>query len=67
MRAIKAVKVNSSGKMVSIGAGARWSDVYRVLDTVGLGAAGGRIADVGVGGLITGGKFELLVENSVHD
>ncbi|KAL9578404.1 MAG: hypothetical protein Q9212_005735 [Teloschistes hypoglaucus] len=60
MRSIKAVKVNSSGKTVSIGAGARWSDVYRVLDAVGLGAAGGRIADVGVGGLITGGGMSYF-------
>ncbi|KAI4251814.1 MAG: hypothetical protein LQ352_004642 [Teloschistes flavicans] len=55
MRSIKAVNVNPSGEIVSIGAGARWSDVYRVLDAVGLGVAGGRISDVGVGGLITGG------------
>ncbi|KAL8626231.1 hypothetical protein Q9189_008083 [Teloschistes chrysophthalmus] len=60
MRSIKAVKVNSSGKTVSIGAGARWSDVYRVLDAIGLGAAGGRIADVGVGGLITGGGMSYF-------
>ncbi|KAL8713087.1 MAG: hypothetical protein Q9225_006843 [Loekoesia sp. 1 TL-2023] len=55
MRSINAVNVDRSKKFVSVGAGARWSDVYQKLDAVGLGVAGGRISDVGVGGLITGG------------
>lgn len=42
---------------VTFGAGARWKDVYRILDSLGLGVAGGRNSDVGVGGLTLGGKF----------
>lgn len=57
MRSIKSVDVNPSGSIVSVGAGARWSDVYQKLDAVGLAVAGGRVSDVGVGGLITGGSF----------
>ncbi|KAL8691132.1 MAG: hypothetical protein Q9218_003584, partial [Villophora microphyllina] len=60
MRAIKAVQVNPSGTIVSVGAGARWLDVYQVLDAVSLGVAGGRVATVGVGGLITGGGMSYF-------
>lgn len=55
MTSINAVHVDQTATVVAVGAGARWSDVYRELDAVGLGVAGGRVSDVGVGGLITGG------------
>ncbi|KAL8759916.1 MAG: hypothetical protein Q9184_003476 [Pyrenodesmia sp. 2 TL-2023] len=55
MTSINAVDVDHSKAVVRVGAGARWSDVYRELDAVGLGVAGGRVSAVGVGGLITGG------------
>ncbi|KAL8908960.1 MAG: hypothetical protein Q9207_000536 [Kuettlingeria erythrocarpa] len=55
MTSITAVHVDKTGTVVTVGAGARWSEVYRELDAVGLGVAGGRVSDVGVGGLITGG------------
>ncbi|KAL8736033.1 MAG: hypothetical protein Q9166_000595 [cf. Caloplaca sp. 2 TL-2023] len=60
MRSIKSVDLNRAKTVVSVGAGARWSAVYQVLDAVGLGAAGGRLADVGVGGLITGGGMSYF-------
>ncbi|KAL8710037.1 MAG: hypothetical protein Q9220_005308 [cf. Caloplaca sp. 1 TL-2023] len=60
MRSIRAVDVNQQETVVSIGAGARWSGVYEVLDAVGLGVAGGRISDVGVGGLILGGGMSYF-------
>lgn len=44
------------GSSVVIGPGAKWGEVYRVLDEKGLAVAGGRNSDVGVGGLILGGK-----------
>lgn len=55
MSFIKYVSVDPSSKIVSVGAGARWSDVYEKLDAIGLGVAGGRLSDVGVGGLIIDG------------
>jgi hypothetical protein len=40
---------------VSIGPGAKWEDLYKKLDPLEIGIAGGRVADVGVPGLIIGG------------
>lgn len=59
MSFINRASVGPSGNFVSVGAGARWSDVYAELDVLGLGVAGGRFADVGVRGLITGGQFHF--------
>jgi FAD/FMN-containing dehydrogenase len=39
-----------------IGGGATWGDVYLFLDQLGLSVVGGRVAGVGVGGLLTGGE-----------
>lgn len=55
MASISSVELNPAKTVVSVGAGARWSAVYQALDAVGVGVAGGRVADVGVGGLVTGG------------
>ncbi|CAO1599552.1 hypothetical protein XANCAGTX0491_003274 [Xanthoria calcicola] len=55
MASISSVDLNPMETVVSVGAGARWSAVYSALDAVGVGVAGGRVADVGVGGLVTGG------------
>lgn len=41
--------------MASIGAGARWQDVYTALETYGVTAPGGRTATVGVGGYMLAG------------
>ena len=47
------------GIRVKIGAGARWADVSKVLDSKGLAAVGGRNSHVGVGGLTLGGEMLL--------
>ena len=49
------VVVSEDGTSVTIGCGARWADVSRILDSKGLAVAGGRNSDVGVGGLTLGG------------
>ena len=49
------VKVHESNQTVSVGVGNTWGDVYGILDPLGLSVAGGRAAQVGVGGLTTGG------------
>ena len=48
---------SEDGSSVDIGGGAKWGDVYRVLDEKGLAVVGGRNLDVGVGGLTLGGMF----------
>lgn len=50
------VTPSKDGSYIVIGAGAKWIDVSRVLDTKGLAVVGGRNCAVGVGGLTLGGK-----------
>lgn len=54
---LKQVKISTDRKITSVGGGARWEDVYLKLDAMNLAVAGGRVADVGVGGLTLGGKI----------
>lgn len=51
------VEVSSDKKTVKVGAGARWLDVYTKLEGDGIGVVGGRVADVGVGGLTLAGTL----------
>ena len=55
MKAINTVTVNADETVTSVGAGAKWSDVYTYLDSKNLAVSGGRAAQVGVGGLTLGG------------
>ncbi|BCS13741.1 oxidoreductase, FAD-binding [Aspergillus luchuensis IFO 4308] len=61
LRALNTIKVqapsgdNDDKQTVFVGAGATWGDVYAHLDPLGLSVAGGRAAQVGVGGLTLGG------------
>ncbi|KAI9885726.1 MAG: hypothetical protein M1823_002492 [Watsoniomyces obsoletus] len=48
-------QINTTGQVTSVGGGARWDDVYRTLQPLGVTVVGGRNSPVGVGGLITGG------------
>ena len=50
------VTVNQGDGSVSIGAGARWGDVYNVLVPLGLAVNGGRPSHGGIGGLALGGS-----------
>jgi hypothetical protein len=56
LSAINQVTVSADQALASIGPGARWLDVYLKLDTLELAVPGGRVSEVGVGGLVTGGK-----------
>ena len=51
------VRLSEDKKSVVVGAGSQWVDVYRKVEEDGLSVVGGRVADVGVGGLLTGGKY----------
>lgn len=55
-----AVTPSEDGSSVAIGAGAKWMNVSKVLDTMGLAVVGGRNSAVGVGGLTLGGKILLV-------
>ena len=46
----------SQNSTVSVGGGMVWQQVYEYLDARNLTAAGGRVGEVGVGGLTTGGE-----------
>ena len=59
MTFIKEVTVNSDQSVTSVGAGAKWSDVYMYLDSKNLAVSGGRAAQVGVGGLTLGGLLSF--------
>jgi FAD/FMN-containing dehydrogenase len=54
------VSVNDDKTQASIGAGARWYDVYSVLQPMGISVVGGRVADIGVGGLTLGGGISFF-------
>lgn len=53
---MKTVDVGKDKKTAKVGAGARWLDVYTSVEKEGLMVVGGRVADVGVGGLTLGGE-----------
>jgi FAD/FMN-containing dehydrogenase len=50
------IKLSADKKSVVLGAGLRWATVYRTLEADGLTVLGGRVATVGVGGIMLGGK-----------
>ncbi|KAI7191001.1 hypothetical protein KC316_g2552 [Hortaea werneckii] len=54
------VEVSSDRSTVTIGPGSSWRDVYNVLIPQGLATGGGRIANVGVGGLVLGGGLSFF-------
>lgn len=54
------VSISSDQKQVSVEPGLRWAQVYEKLDKVGLGVVGGRVADIGVGGLTLGGGISFF-------
>ena len=49
----------ADGRTVTVGAGAKWLDVYKKLDEKNLVVVGGRNAPVGVGGLTLQGKIPM--------
>lgn len=55
------VEVSKDRKSVHVGAGSQWSHVYEKVGEEDLLVVGGRVADVGVGGLLTGGMFTIII------
>jgi FAD/FMN-containing dehydrogenase len=58
--ALNEISLSKEKNIVSLGPGAKWDEVYEELEKEGLTVVGGRVAGVGVGGLITGGSSLLL-------
>ena len=56
LRSIKGIEISSDQGITSIGGGAIWRDVYQKLIPKSLMVVGGRVSNVGVGGLTLGGK-----------
>jgi len=54
------VSISHDERSVIIGSGCKWGDVYKALESKGLGVAGGRNAAVGVGGLSLGGGLSFF-------
>ncbi|KAJ4318997.1 hypothetical protein N0V94_004134 [Neodidymelliopsis sp. IMI 364377] len=55
MEKFRQARVASNKKTIDVGPGLRWSDVYTAAEQYGLSVVGGRMAPVGVSGLILGG------------
>ena len=49
------IQVSNDNTLTQVGAGNRWIDVYMHHDPLQLSVIGGRVADIGVGGLTLGG------------
>jgi len=60
LRALNDVKLSDDKSTAHIGVGARWGEVYTYLETFDLSVAGGRVSQVGVGGLTTGGGISFF-------
>ena len=57
LKNLKQAAVSADRTFTIVGAGNHWADVYSRLDSLGLSVLGGRVADIGVGGLTLGGKL----------
>ncbi|KAL1792959.1 hypothetical protein ACET3X_009466 [Alternaria dauci] len=57
---LRTKEYNAKDKTVKIGTGLRWGEVYSYLDQYQVTVVGGRVLDVGVGGLILGSGLSYL-------
>lgn len=54
------IRLTNDSQTVSVGSGSRWIQVTEALDPLGLAVVGGRVADVGVAGLLLGGGISYF-------
>lgn len=54
MSSFISVSVSADRKTTSAGGGTGWSAIYSKLDAMGIAIVGGRVFDVGIGGLTLG-------------
>lgn len=62
LKNLKQIAVSADRSSTKVGAGNHWADVYSRLEPLGLSVVGGRVANIGVGGLTLGGKCEHLYQ-----
>ncbi|KUL91069.1 hypothetical protein ZTR_01016 [Talaromyces verruculosus] len=60
LSSLKTLDYDAANEVVSIGSGLRWQAVYEGLAPYGRTAVGGRLLDVGVGGLLLGSGLSYL-------
>ncbi|KAF2463763.1 FAD-binding domain-containing protein [Lindgomyces ingoldianus] len=60
LRGLNSIVPKEDENIVAVGTGARWRDVYSILDPLGRTVVGARVASVGVGGFLSGGN-ELTI------
>lgn len=60
MKNLTTIKLSEDKSIASIGTGNRWEAVFKELEKDGLGVAGGRSGDVGVGGYTMGGGISFF-------
>ncbi|KAH7380286.1 FAD binding domain-containing protein [Phaeosphaeria sp. MPI-PUGE-AT-0046c] len=60
MKNLNTIQLSEDKSIASIGTGNRWEAVFRELEKDGLGVAGGRSGDVGVGGYTLGGGISFF-------
>jgi FAD/FMN-containing dehydrogenase len=54
------IEISDDKTIVLVGPGARWGEVYTQLALKDLAVVGGRVSDVGVGGLVLGGGMSYF-------
>jgi FAD/FMN-containing dehydrogenase len=59
LKKLDAIEPDEEGLTTRVGTGARWMDVYKVLEPLNRTVVGGRNSNVGVGGFILGGESHL--------
>ncbi|OJD19056.1 hypothetical protein AJ78_00928 [Emergomyces pasteurianus Ep9510] len=59
LQRLNTLQLASDKKSIKVGPGNRWIDVYKKLEPQGLTAIGGRVSDIGVGGLTLGGGISF--------
>jgi FAD/FMN-containing dehydrogenase len=57
LASLNQVTISPDKSYVSVGPGQHWENVYGPLEKQGLTVVGGRVAEVGVGGLMLGGMY----------
>jgi FAD/FMN-containing dehydrogenase len=60
LRKLNEITVSDDKTVTRLGPGNTWFDVYSTLETQGLAVVGGRVADIGVGGLLLGGGISFF-------
>ncbi|KAL7624894.1 hypothetical protein AAE478_004108 [Parahypoxylon ruwenzoriense] len=62
LQKFNAVEYDADKSVAVVGSGLRWKEVYAQLDPYNVTVVGGRVVDVGVGGLTLGGGLSYLAD-----